>query len=569
MFIFLFLHPQSITFFIVLIFLFFSAISIFTITAYNHIITDKMHTITEAYTATISSNLTLLEKSTRETAALLKNSKYVQTALSAGVYDTNSVFEYDQTIRNEVVNIMHVNNFINMIYIGNGQYDYSYYILSSDRRLNNDSFDPLQSIYSPEDLLSGVWINGKTIGLPDHTSSLYFVQKIQNLNTVNFIGYIVIEVDSSFLDEAIDSTVMKDDTTIAFIMNNDLLYKSSQKFSEKSLIKLSQRYNDITVNNGFKQLKINGQKYFLTANYNESLSLHILSLISYRNLMGNAIHFKILIMFFITIFLLILFLIVYHFSERIVWQVSLIKNIFNDSLTFQRTPNIQPFRNDEIGQIGKECEALLGKYNISVRQAYELNIKQKESELLRLQEQINPHFLYNTLDSIFWMCETNGNHDAAQMSLYLSRYFRSNISQNELTISIREEISSIQNYLAIQNIRYKNKFNFVLNVNESLYDIKILRMLIQPLIENAIFHGLEPKRGTGTIELSIYRNNEILTIITKDNGVGFTSDNFKKGIALKNIDERIKLFYGGSYGAEITSQPSVGTTVTLKIALED
>lgn len=554
---------------ILLIFVFFSIISISIIAAYDHMITDKIHTITESYTATISSSLTLLEENTRETAALLKNSRDVQTALSANVYDTTSVFKYNQSIRSVIVNVMHVNRSINMIYIGNDEYNYYYNINSSSDGFSHTAITELLSVYKSDELFSGVWITGKSIGIAEHVTSLFFVQKIRNLNTISPIGYVIIEVDSSFLDEAINSTAFETDTTIAFIKDHDLLYKNSLDFSEENLIRINQKGSDHSPNNDFLETTIDGHKYFITTNYNEALELSILSLISYQSLMGDALDLQLIIIFLVILFILLLLFIALRFSKRIVKQVLLIKNIFNNNLAIHLSPAKQPFHNDEIGQIGKECEMLLYKYNDSVKQTYELNIKQKESELLRLQEQINPHFLYNTLDSIFWMCESNGNHDAAQMSLYLSRYFRSNIGKDELTITIREEISSIQNYLAIQNIRYQDKFKFVLHVDESLYNVKILRMLIQPLIENSIFHGLEPKNGVGIIDLSVRQNNKVLTIVVKDDGVGFQIQNLKKGLALKNVDERVKLFYGESYGLEITSQPSIGTVVTIKIFQED
>ena len=151
------------------------------------------------------------------------------------------------------------------------------------------------------------------------------------------------------------------------------------------------------------------------------------------------------------------------------------------------------------------------------------------------------------------------------MSLYLSRYFRSNIGKDELTVTIEEELTSIRNYLAIQNIRYRDKFRFVVNIESELYTQKILRMLLQPLIENSIFHGLEQKNETGTITLSAFENDCGMILTVVDDGVGFSANNLRKGLALKNIDERIKLFYGEPYGMQIISQPSAGTTVILTL----
>lgn len=564
---FFFYIRNQLLFFIFFIFCFFCITSLFIVINYNKAITNKIYTITESYTATISSSLTLLERNTRETASLLKNSLEVQSALSSDHYDITSTFEYNQAIRNRVVNIMHVNSAIRMIYVGNTEYNY-YYNLSSN--------PPIQGIkhfinngwlesYDEDSLFSGIWMTGNSLNIPA-SNSLFFVQKVRNLNTIQPVGFIIIEVDSSFLDEAINTTAFETDTTIAFVKDNNLLYRNSLQFSEDTLIQVEKEH-ETNHSSDFQTADIHKKKYFVTGNYNATLDLSIISIISYHDLMKEAAFLHMVIIILILLFFLFLFFAAYHFSSKLVKQVTLIKNVFSHNLTMDCTIPLQPFREDEIGQIGKECVMLLSKYNTAIKQSYELNMKQKESELLRLQEQINPHFLYNTLDSIFWMCESNGNHDAAQMSLYLSRYFRSNIGKDELTISIKEEINNIQNYLAIQNIRYQGKFHFIVDVSKDLYSEKILRMLIQPLIENSIFHGLEPKNGTGTVTLSICKNNDILVITVTDNGVGFPIEGLKKGLALKNVDERIKLFYGESYGLKITSQPSFGTIVTLTLSI--
>ncbi len=569
--------------FILTIFLFFILTSLLIITSYNHIISDKIHTITESYTATISSSLTLLAENARETAALLKNSQDIQEALSSSDYDANSIFKYNQTLRNRVVNLMHVNSNIRMIYVGNEKYNYHYSFDDSgtvSQNLDNLSVSERLSSYDEDTLFAGIWITGDTLDFSADPSSLFFLQLIRNLNTIQPVGMILIEVDSSFLDEAINATAFETDTTIAFIKDQQLLYKNSEEFSDDTMVKIEKDYQDLSTSSNFYREKAFENKYFITREFNSALSLSIISLISYSELMRGTTLLRMFILLLIFLFSIIIFFTAYSFSNKLMGQVSMIRDIFSNNLAagqparpqpfgndkIERQPaKPQPFGDDEIGQIGKECETLLYKYHASLKQTYELNMKQKESELLHLQEQINPHFLYNTLDSIFWMCESEGNHDAAQMSLYLSRYFRSNIGKDELTVTIEEELTSIRNYLAIQNIRYRDKFRFVVNIESELYTQKILRMLLQPLIENSIFHGLEQKNETGTITLSAFENDCGMILTVVDDGVGFSANNLRKGLALKNIDERIKLFYGEPYGMQIISQPSAGTTVILTL----
>ena len=216
--------------FILTIFLFFILTSLLIITSYNHIISDKIHTITESYTATISSSLALLAENARETAQVV--------GLSAIKY---SIFKYNQTLRNRVVNLMHVNSNIRMIYVGNEKYNYHYSFDDSgtvSQNLDNLSVSERLSSYDEDTLFAGIWITGDTLDFSADPSSLFFLQLIRNLNTIQPVGMILIEVDSSFLDEAINATAFETDTTIAFIKDQQLLYKNSEEFSDDTMVKI-------------------------------------------------------------------------------------------------------------------------------------------------------------------------------------------------------------------------------------------------------------------------------------------------------------------------------------------
>lgn len=564
---FLFYLKNQILLFVCFIFLFYvGIISLFIVYGYNKVITDKTTELTEAYMETINTSLDILQSHTVEAASILKNSTDIQNALSAEDYDTSSIFHYNSAVRKAMINIMYSNSQINMIYIGNSQYSYqsNVHALSSSRWPNYRQFCLHLEGYDENSLFSGIWMTGSELGIVS-PSSLFFVQGIRNLDTIDRIGLIVIEVKSSFLDQAIRSVRYGEESTIAFVKNDKLLYTNQSVIPEKELIRFASLYS--AEDSGVSDItELDSQKYFLSVRYNPALDLSAISLISYQSLTRESSFLHIVIILVIIIFFAFLMIFTYVFSNRLVQQVALIKDIFENPDHIPETG--LPFKENEIGAIGQECEDLMRRYHRSLKQTYELNLRQKESALLRLQSQINPHFLYNTLDSIFWMSETNGNHDAAQMALYLSRYFRSNINSQELMITLADEISSIKNYLAIQNIRYNNKFHLDIDVAQELFSKRILRMLIQPLIENAIYHGLEPQTGPGSIKLSAEHKDNALILKVKDNGIGFQTKNLKKGLALKNIEERIHLFYGDSYGMQIESCPSCGTTVILILAWE-
>lgn len=568
--IFFYLRAQFL-FIIALVALFFCVGISIIVYSYNHVITKKINELSKSYVSTVSSSLGILESNTKQTAALLKNSSVIQEALSARTYNTTLLYHYNQQIRSQIVNVLHANDTINMIYIGNSNYSCQFEINSSfmytDLTYAGLS-QYLDSLSSPEQY-SGVWLTGSSLGLADQSESLFYVEKIRNLNTLKDIGYIIMEVDSYFLNEASNHEYFDTGITFSFFKDNILLYQNGNLDPGilKSLV--SDIPTDAEKKDVFYPVEIDHTRYYLTVNKIPTLSMDVISLISQDFLKGDVTHLYYIVVAVLIIFLAAVTLFSFRFSGNIVAQVSLIKNIFSVNQDTGEPLHHQPFQDNEIGRIGSDCEALLEKYNRSVRHTYELAIKQKETDLLRLQEQINPHFLYNTLNSIYWMCESNGNHDAALMALYLSRYFRTNLRSPEIiTTTIRSDLESIKNYLAIQNLRYNNKFCFEAELEHRFLDYQIMRMLLQPIIENAIFHGLEPKNGPGTITLSVTENDNYLTIRISDDGVGFDEANLIKGLALKNIDERIKLFYGESCGMKINSKPGIGTTVSLYLLKE-
>jgi len=200
----------------------------------------------------------------------------------------------------------------------------------------------------------------------------------------------------------------------------------------------------------------------------------------------------------------------------------------------------------------------------------------RKSELDALQAQINPHFLYNTLDSIIWMIENENYDGAIIMVTALARLFRISLSKGKNIITVRDEIEHARNYLTIQNIRYKNKFTYSIETDEKTLDFASIKLIVQPLIENAIYHGMEFMGGDGEILVKTYTKENDLYIDVIDNGLGMlqevadtlltTESKVEKkssGIGLKNVNERIQLYFGKSYGVKIYSEPDEGTRISI------
>lgn len=210
-----------------------------------------------------------------------------------------------------------------------------------------------------------------------------------------------------------------------------------------------------------------------------------------------------------------------------------------------------------------------------VEKVHNEEIVLRKTELKALQAQINPHFLYNTLDSIQWMCEQDNSKDAVKMVGALAKLFRISISHGNEFIAISDELKHAESYLIIQSYRYKNQFTYSFDVDKSVLDCMCNKITIQPFIENAIYHGLDRMVDEGEIKIIVERRGKDIAIIVKDNGLGMTEEQCKavlqkgrsdsKGIGVKNVDDRLKIYFGEKYGITIDSELDVGTTVTIKI----
>lgn len=242
-------------------------------------------------------------------------------------------------------------------------------------------------------------------------------------------------------------------------------------------------------------------------------------------------------------------------------------------------------RTDEVGMLGRSFYRMLTQIN-KLLSLTELQEKQKrEAELRTLQAHIKPHFLYNTLDTIHWMAHRKGADDVAHVVESLSSLFRIGLSRGEDVISLAEEVEHVQSYLTIQKTRYQDKLNYTLKVASGLEQWHVIKLVLQPLVENAIYHGIKERRGPGHIMIEAAQSGQDLLITVSDDGVGIPeaklaelrnslsqtfagSDENKDmeahGYGLLNVQERIQLTFGERYGLEIESIAGQGTKVTIR-----
>ena len=236
---------------------------------------------------------------------------------------------------------------------------------------------------------------------------------------------------------------------------------------------------------------------------------------------------------------------------------------------------------NEIQHLGRSIGDMAARIQKLMADIVAEHESKRKSEFDTLQSQINPHFLYNTLDIIVWMIENEQKAEAVKIVTALARFFRISLSKGKSIITVRDELEHVRNYLMIQQMRFKNKFEYKIDADPESLDLASLKLMLQPLVENAIYHGMEFMDGDGEILIQTRLEEGELWFTIQDNGLGMPQEQAESllshgapvhsstgrgsGIGVKNVNERIRLYFGKEYGLSIFSEPDEGTTIHIHL----
>ena len=383
-------------------------------------------------------------------------------------------------------------------------------------------------------------------------SALWFLsisRDIKNSKGEN-LGVIVFDIKYETLERYLNSISFgkQIDNIIVDKNNNIIYYKDVKCFADKKcLAKFSEKNKN--------------KDTYLYETQIENTNWNLRSLANTNDLVTLKKNFSHIV--------IIIFLVSLAFSSIITFIVitkilrPLIK-LENHMQNFEN--NLREFHLSE--KTGYEVQNLVEHFNVMVEKIKYL----REYEIKALHSQINPHFLYNTLDTIIWMAEFEDNEKVISITKSLANYFRLSLSNGHEKIPLKDEIMHTKEYLFIQKQRYEDKLSYFFNIeNERLLSIEVPKIIIQPIVENSIYHGIKNLSGNGIITIDVYRENSTVNISVKDNGIGFEkAKQFKKsktgGVGFQNVDKRIKFYYGKNYGVFINKDNKTeGAEVIIKI----
>jgi two-component system sensor histidine kinase YesM len=401
------------------------------------------------------------------------------------------------------------------------------------------------------------------------------------------IGVLVINISSNILKGLIETDP-----------SNNMILLDGQTISSKNGYEIDE---EKVLKNTIKSTENDSISVF-KAKFNEQESYMILNSFKVEKTLGN--NFKVLIVLpinqitnqtnkvttnsIVTIVVTIIFalFIIMYFSKTISERVDILRKEMHRVVNgdFYIVSRIEG--TDEIGQLYQDLKTMIKSIKQLIEEVYiekiqkeQLRASQKEVEFKMLANQINPHFLYNTLETIRMKAFCNGDKEIADIVKKLGKIMRRNLEVSGKIVSLQSELELIENYLQIQSMRFEGMVKYELNIEASVRkdEYKVLPLLLQPVVENAFVHGLEEKKEKGTIKIDILEKDKYLVIKVNDDGVGISTDNLEKindklilseendgkSIGMINVNQRIKIHYGKRYGLSIESEFGKGTTVTL------
>ena len=291
----------------------------------------------------------------------------------------------------------------------------------------------------------------------------------------------------------------------------------------------------------------------------------------------NEVKTRLFLVFVVAFFLFLLAVINAYISSKITAPIQELEKSVNALEEGELDTQVYTGGSYEIQHLGRSIGGMARRIQALMNDIVAEHESKRKSEFDTLQSQINPHFLYNTLDIIVWMIENEQKQEAVKVVTALARFFRISLSKGRSIIPVRDELEHVRNYLTIQQKRFKNKFIYQIEAQEEVLSLASLKLMLQPLVENAIYHGMEFMDGDGEITVKVERNEDRLCFTIADNGLGMTKEQVEglltgetrsaskkgSGIGVKNVNERIRLYVGEDYGLEIFSEPDEGTAIQI------
>ena len=394
---------------------------------------------------------------------------------------------------------------------------------------------------------------------------------------------LLIEMAYQGLEEVLDEVTLGNGGYIYLMdSNGDLIWHpkfeliASGRVKENNLVAAG--YDD-----GSREEIFNGTRQTVVTKTVGYTGWKLVGVIKGTGISLNMLKTRLFIVFVILLIIFIVILINSYISFRVTNPIRELEKSVKELEEGNLDADIYMGGSYEVQHLGKSVQDMKFRIKGLMQDIVNEHEEKRKSEFDSLQAQINPHFLYNTLDIIVWQIENEKQSEAVHTVTALARFFRLSLGKGKNIVTVKDEIDHVKNYLMIQHMRFKNKFDYEFDIAEDVLELPSLKLMLQPLVENAIYHGMEFMDGDGMIMVKAWREEDELYLSVADNGLGMTEDKVEmiltgkstsgngrgSGIGVKNVNERIKLYFGEAYGLTIDSEPDEGTTVIIHLPAKD
>lgn len=418
----------------------------------------------------------------------------------------------------------------------------------------------------------------------DGSTYITYAQKIIDYNTTENIYYFLMDFDTAVVDQLLSALVSGNTGSLFLINGNDLIYSiNPEPFATEDVIELQTECVEPDLS--FEK-NIDGIPCLISSYPVSQASLKILCVNSIPGLTAGVPDLKTFTLFLTAVSMLLTVLLSCFFSARLAKPIHDLKEVTYEVMRGNLEVAVPPLTHDEIGDLGRCLDQMLSHIRQLIREKYEYSLREKELQIHTLQSQINPHFLYNTLETISSIAESEGIDTIRDIAFSMAELYRYSISASDRFVPIRSELEYVRHYLDIIHIRFGDRIRIHYRIDEDVLDLPILKLTLQPLVENAVYHGLEAKRGTGNLTISMHSDESFVEIIIQDDGVGMdacqldalrrqlsdpspdAASSPRGHIGISNVNRRLILRFGSSSGVQINSRPGEGTCVTIRLAVQ-
>ncbi|MBN3525540.1 sensor histidine kinase [Paenibacillus apiarius] len=406
--------------------------------------------------------------------------------------------------------------------------------------------------------------------------TLSFVREIRDVNNVGRrLGMVQVNIDLNYVRQLLNQQRIGTRDSFYLLNEEGLVLTSTGNASNYSQLPTSFEFSDQAHgDHGYYTVAMDKERYLITYAGIAKTGWRIAHAVPLQEMLAeNAVITKMMLIAMIAS-LVVCVVTAILFSKRIIRPIQHLRSLMLRMERGQFQGRVQVQSNDEIAQLGRSFNRMNERLHELVNQVYEAELKKKEAELKAFQAQINPHFLYNTLDTIYWMSRMEKAYETAQLVEALSKLFRLSLNSGKELTTVNDEVNHLKNYMIIQQKRYEDMIDFHLETdNEDTLHGRTAKLILQPFVENAIVHGIEKLGEPGCIRVDVFRREDTLIYRISDTGTGVDvaemerlmqeSGANNRGFAIKNVNDRIQLYFGDDYGVTFKNNEAGGTTVEI------